>query len=252
MTKVVVYNQQMLDVVKEDLQYLFEQYGKLDISYEMAHKARTKRQEGFVFAALISGITEYLVNCGFNIDEDDVRYKLYEDVAAIVPEMVVDKQLFGGKPRIKHINEMDRTLMSKFIDGIFEVIDSSPLYHGLKLHPSVFYNWVFHLDPEEVNLIKKNWLPERNPEYLDYIRTLPCICCGIQHRSEAHHLKDNRLGGISQKSPDWTALPLCHDCHLGIAHGSGWKVAMNWLPYDLDDFTRLCYTRWKNKGVKNG
>lgn len=250
--KAVVYNQQMVDSIKEDIQYLFEQYGKLNISYEQAHKSRTKRQEGFVFAALINGITEYFQNSGFNVDEDDIRYALYDQVSQIIPEMVVDKQIFGGRPRIKHISEMDRTLMSKFIDGIFTILDSNPMYAGIKLHPSVFYNWVFHLEPEEAKWAKQHYMPERDSGYLDYIRTLPCICCGIQHRSEAHHLKDNRLGGISQKSPDWSALPLCHNCHLGIAHGSGWHEAMKWLPYELDDFTRLCYQRWKNKGVKNG
>lgn len=247
MTKIIAYNQQMLDSVKEDLQYLFEQYGRLNISYDQAHKERTKRQEGFVFAALINGITDYFRNSGFNIDDEDVRYALYDQVSQIVPEMVVDKMLFGGKPRVKHISEMDRELMSKFIDGIFVVMNTNPMYAGIKLHPSVFYNWAFHLDPEEVKWAKQHYMPERDAEYLEYVRTLPCICCGVQHRSEAHHLKDNRLGGVSQKSPDWTALPLCHNCHLGIAHGTGWKEAMKWIPYDLDDFTRLCYQRWKNR-----
>lgn len=251
MTRIVVYNQEMLDVVKEDLQYLFEQSNRINVFYEPASKPRTKKQEGFVFAALINQITDYFRNSGFNVDEEDTRYALYEQVSKVVPEMIVDKMLFGGKPRVKHISEMDRELMSKFIDGIFQVLDTEPLYAGVKLHPSTFYNWAFHLDPEEVKWAKQQCLQERDAEYLDYVRTLPCICCGIQHRSEAHHLKDNRLGGISQKSPDWAAMPLCHNCHLGIAHGIGFKDAMKWLPYELDTFTRLCYQRWKNKGVKN-
>lgn len=245
--KITAYNQEMLDKVKEDLQVQFDQYKKLNISYEKAHKERTAAQVGFVFAALIGQITDFFLGCGFNVDEDDVRYKLYDEVSKVVPEMVVDKQIFGGKPRIKHLTEMDRELTSKFINGVFAVLDNNPMFAGVQLHPSTYYNWVFHLDPEEINLAKAKVLKERDAEYLDYVRGLPCMCCGIQHRSQAHHLKDNRLGGISQKSPDWSAMPLCHNCHLGVAHGGGFKDAMNWLPLDLDVFTRLCYIRWTNK-----
>ena len=241
----VIYNQQMLDKAKDDIQCEFEKNGRLNLSYEKAHKERTMAQVGFIFAALIKQITEYYIDCGFNVDEEDVRYKLYDEVSEIVPEMVVDKQIFGGKQRIKHLSEMDRGLCSKFIDGIFEVL-KKPMYAGIKMHPSVFYNWAFHIDPVEITIAKGTDLPERNENYLNYIRSLPCVCCGVQHRSDAHHLKDNRLGGISQKSPDWTALPLCHECHMTVAHGEGWKKAMEWIPLELDSFTKLCYLRWLN------
>lgn len=237
----------MLDTVIRDIQYQFETKKRLNISYEQAHKERTVAQMGFVFSALIANITEYFQDCGFNVDEDDVRYKLYDEVSEVVPEMVVDKQIFGGRPRIKHLGEMDRSLCSKFIDGIFTVLSEKPLYDGLKLHPSISYNWAFHIEPEEIQIAKQTSLPERNPDYLDYVRDLPCLICGKQHRSHAHHLKDNRLGGISQKSPDWSAMPLCPDCHLRIAHGTGFKEALAWLPLDLDVFTKLCYLRWQNK-----
>ena len=244
--KLTVYNEPQLLTAIEDIKRDFAQFGRLNLSYERASKEKTKAQIGFVFGALINQITAFFQDCGFNVDEEDVRYKLYEDVSQIVPELVVDKQLFGGKPRIKHIPEMDRELLSKFINGLFEVVDTMPLYAGVKLSPDTYYNWIFHLDPEEIKMAKNIDLPERDAEYLEFTRSRPCICCGKQHRSDAHHLKDNRLGGISQKSPDWTALPLCHDCHLAIAHGTGWKDAMKWIPIDLDDFTRLCYIRWKN------
>ena len=245
--RMVIYNKQMLETAIDDLRLAFEKDKKINLFYEKASKARTLKQDGFIFAALINQITDYFQDCGFNIDGDDVRYALYDQVSQIVPEMVVDKQLFGNKPRIKHISEMDRELCSKFINGIFTVLDSNPMYDGLKMHPSTFYNWSFHIDPEEIKTAQQTILPERDASYLDYIRGLPCLCCGIQHRSDSHHLKDNRLGGISQKSPDWSAMPLCHNCHLHIAHGTGFKDVMKWLPLDLDVFTKLCYLRWKNK-----
>lgn len=244
--KLTCYNEYQLSTVIEDIKRDFAQFGRLNISYEKASKEKTKAQIGFVFAALINQITSYFQFCGFNVDEEDVRYKLYEDVSQIVPELVVDKQLFGGKPRIKHIPEMDRELLSKFINGIFEVLDNNPIYAGAKLSPDTYYNFVFHLDPEEIKTARLVELPERDAEYLEFIRSRPCICCGKQHRSDAHHIRDTRTAGMAIKSPDWYAVPLCHDCHLAIAHGTGWKDAVKWIPIDLIDFARLCYIRWKN------
>lgn len=240
----------MLDIIKNDLQQFFDKNGKVNISYEKAHKEKTIAQIGFLFAALINQITEYFQDCGFNVDEDDVRYKLYEDVSQIVPEMVVDKQIFGGKPRIKHLGEMDRTLMSKFIDGIFHIIDSDSAYNGLMLHPSINYNWVFHLEPEEIQLAQKAELPERDEDYLRYIHDKPCLICGLQHNSHAHHAKIPKYVSNSKKTPDWTAIPLCYLHHLVGAHSQGhqWlEEHLVWLKIDLETFCRINYIRWKNK-----
>lgn len=248
--RMTIYNQEMLDVAKEDLQHQFETDGKLNLFYEKASKPRTLKQEGFIFAALINGIAAYFRDCGFNVDDDDVRYKLYEEVAEIVPEMVVDKQIFGNKPRIKHLGEMDRELCSKFINGIFEVIRTKPLYDGLMLHPSVYFNYLFHLDPEEIKMAQMTVLPERDEDYLAYIHDQPCMICGLQHRSHAHHAKIPKYVSNSKKTPDWTALPLCYLHHLQGAHGEGSKwleEKLGWLPVDLETFCKINYIRWKNK-----
>lgn len=245
--KTIAYNQQMLEIIIADIWNEFGKYGKLNITYEKTSKEKTYKQMGFLFAALIDGITNFFQDCGFNVDADDVRYKLYEDVSKIIPEMVIDNVLFNGKPRIKHLGDMDRALCSKFIDGIFTLLDQDPLYAGIQLHPSIYYNWAFHLDPEEVKVAQQTILPEKDEDYLEYVRTLPCICCGIQHRSQAHHTKTGDKIGLAMKTEDARAIPLCAKCHLGIAHGTGFKDAMKWLPYDLDTFTKLCYLRWINK-----
>lgn len=250
MTKILISNPEMLDVAIEDLQQQFAESGRINLSYEKASKEKTSKQIGFIFAALIDGITEYFQDCGFNVDMDDVRYKLYEDVSEIVPEMVVDKQIFGSKPRIKHLGEMDRELCSKFINGIFTVIDTKPIYQGLMLHPSIYFNYLYHLDPEEIKMAKDAVLPERDEDYLAYIHEQPCIVCGMQHRSHAHHAKIPRYVSNSKKTPDWTAMPLCYTHHLNGAHGQGhgWlEEKLKWLPVDLETFCRLNYIRWKNK-----
>ena len=250
MGKILIYNQEMLDVAIEDLRQQFNQFGRINLSYEKASKEKTNKQIGFIFAALIDGITEYFRDCGFNVDSDDVRYKLYEDVSQIVPEMVVDKQIFGNKPRIKHLSEMDRELCSKFIDGIFTVIDTQPIYQGLMLHPSIYLNYLYHLDPEEIKMVKNTNLPERDEDYLAYIHEQPCMICGMQHRSHAHHAKIHRYVSNSKKTPDWCAIPLCANHHLNGAHqqGHNWlEEKLKWLPIDLETFCRLNYIRWKNK-----
>jgi hypothetical protein len=53
--------------------------------------------------------------------------------------------------------------------------------------------------------------PERNPAYLAYIRTLPCVACKREGQSEAAHVGTD--GSMSQKASDLTCIPLCADCH---------------------------------------
>lgn len=252
MTKIIIYNQEQLEVAIQDLRNSFEKNKRINLSYEKASKEKTNKQIGFLFAALINGITDYLQECGFNVDAEDVRYKLYSDVAEVLPEMVIDKQIFGGKPRIKHLGDMDRELMSKFIDTIFYLLDTSPLYAGIQLHPSVYYNYLWHLDPEEIKIAQTTNLPERDEYYLEYVHNCPCMVCGIQHRSHAHHAKIPKYVSNSKKTPDWTAIPLCYLHHLQIAHNEGHKCLeekLKWLPYDLETVCRISYLRWK---FKNG
>ena len=52
--------------------------------------------------------------------------------------------------------------------------------------------------------------PARHPGYLQWIRTLPCSVCGMTHTVEAAHTGPH---GLSQKSPDWSAIPLCARHH---------------------------------------
>src|SRR5260370_36636870 len=48
--------------------------------------------------------------------------------------------------------------------------------------------------------------PTRNPRYLAWIRTLPCLVCGRTTGIEAAHTGPH---GIAQKSSDRSAVPLC-------------------------------------------
>jgi hypothetical protein len=48
--------------------------------------------------------------------------------------------------------------------------------------------------------------PQRNPRYLAWIRTQPCVVCGARRGIEASHTGPHGLG---QKSSDTSAIPLC-------------------------------------------
>lgn len=52
--------------------------------------------------------------------------------------------------------------------------------------------------------------PVRNPEYLKWIRTLPCAVCRVTRGVEAAHTGPHGLG---QKSSDLSAIPLCARHH---------------------------------------
>ena len=52
--------------------------------------------------------------------------------------------------------------------------------------------------------------PARNPQYLRWIRTLPCSVCGTTRYVEAAHTGPR---GLSQKSSDTSAIPLCPQHH---------------------------------------
>ena len=52
--------------------------------------------------------------------------------------------------------------------------------------------------------------PVRNPGYLRWIRTLPCSVCRTRRAVEAAHTGPH---GLSQKSSDLCAIPLCAKHH---------------------------------------
>lgn len=52
--------------------------------------------------------------------------------------------------------------------------------------------------------------PVRDPQYLKFLRLLPCVCCTKTRNVEAAHFGAR---GMSQKASDLDALPLCRWCH---------------------------------------
>jgi hypothetical protein len=51
---------------------------------------------------------------------------------------------------------------------------------------------------------------QRAPAYLAWVRSLPCLVCQCWGSEAAHTGTD---GGMSMKASDWSAVPLCPNCH---------------------------------------
>jgi len=53
----------------------------------------------------------------------------------------------------------------------------------------------------------------RNKDYLNYIRSLPCLICG-NPESEAHHVRRQYwMASMGRKPHDYVAIPLCRTHH---------------------------------------
>lgn len=68
---------------------------------------------------------------------------------------------------------------------------------------------------------------DRDPKYLELIRQLPCLCCGMIPSQAAHvrlqSAAHNKTGGMQRKPADRWVLPLCggpYGCHA-IQHKLG-------------------------------
>lgn len=243
--KCVVYTPEQLNNHYEEMKKILTDGKFVNLSYDKSAKQKTKEQLGFIFGALIAQIKDFVEDSGEVVSENSIKEFFYEEVSKFIPEMVEDSWM-TKKPRIKTLSEFDCELTSKFIDGMFVVVNMDERFRDLKLTPDLYFNWTKHITDEDLRMVNQVKFPEKDESYLRFRRTQPCIICGVQNKSEVHHLKHPKLCGLTQKSPDWATVSMCHECHLGIAHGTGFKERMKWLPLDMIDFLRLCYFRWKN------
>ena len=97
--------------------------------------------------------------------------------------------------------------------------------------------------------------PERSPEYLAWIRTLPCVVClrvsGWATVVEAAHT--NALGprGMSQKASDFSAIPLCSGHHrrtLDSYHRLGEPEFSRTHGIDLEGLVQALRSRFCEQG----
>ena len=52
----------------------------------------------------------------------------------------------------------------------------------------------------------------KDPKYLEFVRTLPCIFC-YDPNAEPHHIIGIGMGAMGSKAYDIHTMPLCRECH---------------------------------------
>lgn len=82
----------------------------------------------------------------------------------------------------------------------------------------------------------------RDPEYLIWIRTLPCCVPGCRNPSEAHHLRSASNSGVGLKPDDRFAISLCHHHHME-AHTIGQKTFEARYAINLTEIARSLAVR---------
>lgn len=75
--------------------------------------------------------------------------------------------------------------------------------------------------------------PWRNPQYLAFVRSLPCVVCGGPADSAHHIIGVGGMGGTGTKAPDDMTMPVCDGpkgCH-GLIHRtpSMWPEQWGWV-----------------------
>jgi hypothetical protein len=94
-------------------------------------------------------------------------------------------------------------------------------------------------------------MPDRKPrqrdhDYLDYIRSMPCCICGDDVSVEAHHPRvgsingDKQQDGTAQRAADMWALPLCGRHHREL-HATGERVF--WASVGIDPIALAMHYR---------
>jgi hypothetical protein len=84
----------------------------------------------------------------------------------------------------------------------------------------------------------------RDKKHLNFIRSLPCLICGV-FGSEAAHLRKGTDGGIGLKPSDKFTTPLCHNCHA-----EQHRVGELRFWQDIDKVKEFCNSIYKVTGNK--
>lgn len=59
-------------------------------------------------------------------------------------------------------------------------------------------------------------MPDRDSQYLAYIRAMACCYCSAPAPSDPHHVGRE---GMGQKVHDYRCVPLCRSCHTNVEDG---------------------------------
>ena len=96
--------------------------------------------------------------------------------------------------------------------------------------------------------------PDRDAHYLAWIRTLACAVCGRLIAVEAAHTSVLGPRGLSQKSSDYSVIPLCLGHHRGNAdsyHSLGERKFMEIHGVDIGELVARLMSSYRGDGDCN-
>lgn len=181
---------------------------------------KTKKQLGFFFKCIAKPLSDYYFSIGHGLDEntpydtETVKWIIYKK-AGLIEKIELDDNEIIYKPLIT-LSEMTVEQASKFITAVIHWIDTKT---DCILPIGARYCWLLSVDEETIYRALNSKFPNRDPSFLNHIRSQPCIYCGRVPqeglRNEAHHVKGVFKACPDIIPPDYSAVPACHNCHTG-------------------------------------
>lgn len=241
----IITNESKLNNVFEEIKNELEKNNSvgINLTYEKNSKHKTYKQLKFYFGGLISAIKRHFIELyGKEYETDIIKEMLYNEVG-ITEELICP----NGKvlQENKRISRMTVQEMSEFIEKTIDFCDE----YGIVLQPELRYLWIYNLSPQIIEEARLQKFPEKDNEYLNFVRKETCLICGTSI-CEAHHVKLNDLAGLGQKTPDYMAVPLCDNCHRNMSGGHiDTETIIKACPFifqhiDIKAFCKLRYKRW--------
>ena len=252
-----VYNIPHLQNVCRELTQKIKAGKRYVLKLDEVTKRKSHKQLRNLFGNLVTPLAEYLsASYGIDIDSLALERELLKryDVQAESPTCKFSFDFERMSPDIvpTRLLDMNTAQAGDFTDWCITYIRER--FPDLNLPPYIDYLWMNKLTEEKVKQVvyeSQKW-GDRDKEYLEHIRSKPCIVCGVvSQKREVHHLNDITLGGgMAEKVPDYYTVPLCRECHQAL-HDQGMKelevlIAPMLHGQGINVFCKVCYYRWKN------
>jgi len=220
-----------------------------NISIEPIKQMKTKKQLEYFWGGLVKVLSQYYFSLGEAESEHKplnpqvIKLTLYDEIGIYEPiRLLTGRETY----RLIPMSEMTKEQMTEFISRVLDWMDA--LDPVCIIPPDLRLTWLLHITDEDVARAEKYKFPERNSLYLAYLRKQSCLYSG-KYGCEAAHISLPGYGGMSQKSPDWLAIPLHYEVHKE-AHGKGHSEIINGLNlynFDIVTYAKLAYLRWLYK-----
>jgi len=226
-----------------------------NITIEEVKQLKTRKQLKFFFGGIVKTLSAYLFDLGYGIDENTpydsemVKLIIYRKVGLYEKIETIDNEIIE-RP-ILTLSQMTIEQASKFITAVITWIDTKT---DCILPPALRYCWLLDVDQDTIYRAKTSKFPNRDPSFLNYIRSQPCIYCGRIPRdgvrNEAHHCKNVFRDCPDIIPPDFSAIPLCTNCHTGSVRVQDMQPdklekRIPTFSYKLKLFLLLNYLRWR-------